>query len=320
MAQGNMKKPMTMLLVALKQEDELWMPCSYTASADQDDVIGAADRRRVVKWLIALNQEFGFHPEALFMSVSILDRFLNSVKVKPKYLKCVAVTCFYLGVKTTEEDECIPNTRELVQRTGCGCSISEIRRMELCILDKFNWDLRFSTPLNFLQAFHEIVLRMFPDLLHGFSLMSLSQHLHQLTFVLQQCLLHHQLASFAPSVLALALLSLDLEDFAYGLAATFELQKLGEVDHEEVFLCKKGILQCLNCEFSLPYGDQFSLLLEWTPMKQLVEGDDDIYDDIKCLYREEVGDTMQSLLPLTCGSQAARMSSSKPLLKPTLMR
>lgn len=321
MAQDSMKQILTMLSTSLKREEEKWMPCSYSASMAQDDVINALDRRRVVKWFMTLNQEFGFYPEALFMSVAILDHFLNSVKVKPKYLKCVAVTCFYLGAKATEEDEHVPSTRELVQTTGCGCSISEVHRMELCILDKFNWDLRLSTPLNFLHAFHGLVMHLFPDLLCGFPPMSLSQHLHQLTFVLQQCLLHHQLAGFPPSVLALALLSLDLEDFSPSCSsAILELQKLGEIEHEDVFLCKKVVLQCLNCEVSLSFVDGVPVLLEWMALKQPADGDDDIYDDIKRLYREEVADPTQSRLPATCGSQAARVasSSSKSLPKPTL--
>lgn len=319
-----MKQIMTMLSTALNREEERWMPCFYaTTPATQDDAVNALDRRRVVKWFVTLTREFGFYPEALFASVAILDRFLNSVKVKTKYLKCVAVTCFYLGVKATEEDERVPSTRDLVQKTGCGCSISEVHRMERCILDKFDWDLRLSTPLDFLHAFHGLAMRSFPDLLRGFPPLSPSQHLHQLTLVLARCLLHHQLAVFSPSVLAVALLSLDLEDFSpcWGVAI-LELQRLGKIDDEEVFLCKKAILRCLNREAASPFAD-------WTGSKgageeeeeaPMDEDDDDdaIYDDIRRLYGDEMaGMTLQATTSASCGAEAARSAWWKLLLKPT---
>lgn len=309
----NIKQLMTMLSTALKREDERWIPCSFLTSTTQDDMTCASDRSEMVEWFSALNHQFDFDPETMFTSVAILDRFLTSVKVKRKYLRCVAVTCFYLATKTTEDEDWIPSTRDLVRSTLCGCSISEVHRMELCILDNFSWDLRTSTPLEFLHLYHSFLVSMRPDLLNGFPPMSPSQHLHQVTQVLEECLLHHQLMGFPPSAMALAVLSLDLEAFCpYWSNATLALQKLAQIDQQDLLSCRKLILRCLNRKLDSPCSDRHPALSEWAPTKRRVDLDsDNIYDGIRCLYGEEAADVTSAVVRMTCGSEAARTLTSE---------
>jgi hypothetical protein len=122
------------------------MPTSQTVSPSQGD--------EEIRWLAKLKYQFSLYPETFALASSLLDRFSATVKAHPKYLSCVAITCFFLAAKTVEEDEKIPALKALARDSFCGCSAPEILRMERIILDKLNWGLHTATPLDYLHIFH----------------------------------------------------------------------------------------------------------------------------------------------------------------------
>lgn len=134
---------------AISREAQMWkvnvpkMPTNQNVSPSQRD--------EVIQWLAKLKYQFNLYPETFALASSLLDRFLATVKAHPKYLSCIAISCFFLAAKTVEEDERIPILKVLARDSFCGCSSSEILRMERIILDKLNWDLHTATPLDFLH-------------------------------------------------------------------------------------------------------------------------------------------------------------------------
>nr|XP_042139268.1 cyclin-G1 [Peromyscus maniculatus bairdii] len=61
-----------------------------------------------VKDLLSLTQFFGFDTETFSLAVNLLDRFLSKMKVQAKHLGCVGLSCFYLAVKSIEEERNVP--------------------------------------------------------------------------------------------------------------------------------------------------------------------------------------------------------------------
>ncbi|XP_033070244.1 cyclin-I isoform X3 [Trachypithecus francoisi] len=134
---------------AITREAQMWKVNVRKMPSNQN--VSPSQRDEVIQWLAKLKYQFNLYPETFALASSLLDRFLATVKAHPKYLSCIAISCFFLAAKTVEEDERIPVLKVLARDSFCGCSSSEILRMERIILDKLNWDLHTATPLDFLH-------------------------------------------------------------------------------------------------------------------------------------------------------------------------
>lgn len=243
-----------LLEMAASREAQMWKGYVPKTPTSQDAAASPAQRDEVVQWLTDLNCQFRLYPETLALAISILDRILATVKAHPKYLRCIAITCFFLSAKTNEEDEKIPALKVLARDSYCSCSAAEIRRMERVILQKLNWDLYTATPLDFLQIFHALAVSTCPQLLDSLPKISLSQHMAFLTKQLHRCLACHQYLRFKGSVLALAVISFEIEKLIPDwLALTIDLLKKAQIDSSQLICCRELMARNLSTiQASLP--------------------------------------------------------------------
>ncbi|XP_076020041.1 cyclin-I isoform X2 [Genypterus blacodes] len=232
---------------AASREAKMWKVYVPKKPSGQDTDVSPAQRDEAVQWLTELHSRLQLYPESLVLAVSILDRFLASIKARPKYLRCIAIACFFLAAKTWEEDECVPPLRDLVGSSSCGCSPSDILRMERIILDKLNWDLHTATSLDFLHIFHALVLSCRSGPLDSVLGMSRSQHLSLLTRRLYHCLADHTLIQLQGSLLALALITLELETCCPDwLHLTIELLGKAQINSSELIRCRELVACSLS--------------------------------------------------------------------------
>ncbi|XP_029455675.1 cyclin-I isoform X2 [Rhinatrema bivittatum] len=218
-----------LLEMAISREAQMWKVYVPKTPTDQDAAISPAQRDEVIQWLAKLKTQFHLYPETLALAISLLDRFLATVKK-------------------------IPVLKVLARDSLCGCSPAEILRMERIVLDKLNWDLHTATPLDFLHLFHAIAVNVRPQLLAGLPRMSPSQHVAVLSRQLLQCMACYQLLQFKGSMMALAIISLEVEKLIPDwLALTIELLQKTEMDSSQLIHCRELVARHLSpLQASLP--------------------------------------------------------------------
>ncbi|RUS75628.1 hypothetical protein EGW08_016621 [Elysia chlorotica] len=283
-------------------------------------------RDEAATWLTHLAAQFRFLPETCGLAVLLMDRVLLLVKVQAKYLQCVAVTCLFLAAKSLEEDENIPPTPDFVRKSRCGCSFSEISRMEMVILSKLDWNIRMPSAVDFLHTIHAVVVLHYPHLLSSLSDTSPSEHLTVVMRRLIRCLTWHGVLQFRPSTVALALISLELEQITPGwLRLVHVLQRMTNVGSEQLMLCREEIAGFLGQQLitmhayrsrksssSAPSSKKRKVDHSATPAEE-----DNIYDGIKRLYNEDIVSVAMDKPPLrtSCSLEMHQDSEENAKLK-----
>lgn len=301
----------------LKKDRQQWKAKFFRRHGDTN--VTGCQRDWAASWLVSINRNFQFTPETLSLALSLMDRFLNSVKVPPKYLHCVGISCFFLAAKTMEEDEVVPNTQILAAESQCGCSVSEILRMEREILSKLDWNLRHVHHIDFLHALHALLLSMYPQYL-CLGNMTPSRQLSTLTSKLFRLLCSHKFMVFRPCVLVLSLLSLELETYVpqSWLQLTMILQRLTEIPTEQLVHCREECSRQLSAKFHLPKPPVLYARRKRVCMKRRVEQIevDEIYDCIKHLYNEDdlaKSKSSDKVLPLSCSTELRQCVDDVPV-------
>ncbi|XP_026081192.1 cyclin-G1-like [Carassius auratus] len=159
-----------------------------------------------VRELLSLTRFFGFSSETFSLAVNLLDRFLAVMKIQPKHLACVGLCCFYIAVKTSEEEKSVPLASDLIRISQNRFTVHDMMRMEKIVLEKLYWKIKAPTALHFLRLFHSHIQQQ----LDAETKQSLN--LERLEAQLKACHCSFTFTKIKPSLLALALLALETDD------------------------------------------------------------------------------------------------------------
>ncbi|XP_063782256.1 G2/mitotic-specific cyclin-B2-like isoform X2 [Pseudophryne corroboree] len=103
----------------------------------------------LIDWLMQVHSKFQLLTETLYMTVAIIDRFLQVHPVPRNKLQLVGVASLYVASKY--EEMYYPEIADLVYITDKTYSKAEIREMERTILEKLSFDLGRPLPIHFLR-------------------------------------------------------------------------------------------------------------------------------------------------------------------------
>ncbi|XP_067103248.1 cyclin-G1 isoform X1 [Osmerus mordax] len=202
-------------------------------------------REYEVKDLLSLTRFFGFSSETFSLAVSLLDRFLSVMKIQPKHLSCVGLCCFYIAIKSSEEEKNVPNAADMIRISQNRFSVSDMVRMERIILEKLLWRVKAPTALLFLRLFHSHVQEQLGS--DGQEVL----RIERLEALLKACHCSFVFSKVKPSLLALALLVLEIHeehdsDHVHKLVdAVQSLQQLLSVRDGDLVCVRELVAKCL---------------------------------------------------------------------------
>ncbi|XP_069834269.1 cyclin-G2 [Dendropsophus ebraccatus] len=216
------------------------------STAENDNTICPKSRNAKVEDLWSLTNFFGLRMETFVLAVNILDRFLAIMKVKPKHLSCIGVCCFQLAARVVEEDCNIPSIHDVIRISQCKCTVSDLKRMEKIISEKLHFEFKATTALTFLHLYHTIVLCHSSERKEVLSLEKLEAQL-------KACNCRLIFSKAKPSVLALCLLTLEVETLKS--LELFEIalrvQKHSKVNDTDMLYWRELVSKCL-ADYSSP--------------------------------------------------------------------
>uniref|UniRef100_A0A8R7PIJ7 Cyclin N-terminal domain-containing protein n=1 Tax=Triticum urartu TaxID=4572 RepID=A0A8R7PIJ7_TRIUA len=171
------------------------MSCVRPDYMSSQEDINEKMRAILIDWLIEVHYKFELMDETLFLTVNIIDRYLEKQVVPRKKLQLVGVTAMLLACKY--EEVSVPVVEDLVLISDRAYTKGQILEMvksfntEKSVLNALEYNMSVPTPYVFMRRFLKAA-----DSDKQLQLVSF--------FMLELCLVEYQMLKYCPSLLAAA--------------------------------------------------------------------------------------------------------------------
>ena len=105
----------------------------------------------LVDWIIEVHLKFKLLPETLFLTVGLIDRYLEKTQIMRTKLQLVAVSAMLIASKY--EEIYAPEVRDFVFITDNAYTREEILTMEMSILTTLQFNITSPSAFRFLERF-----------------------------------------------------------------------------------------------------------------------------------------------------------------------
>ena len=106
-------------------------------------------RSILVDWLIDVHFKFGLTDETLFMTVSIIDRYLSVEQITRTNFQLLGITALMIACKHEEID--LPKIDDFIYITDNAYKKNEVIKMEFDVLSKLNFAFLYPSPIKFFE-------------------------------------------------------------------------------------------------------------------------------------------------------------------------
>ncbi|CAH9143120.1 unnamed protein product [Cuscuta epithymum] len=146
-------------------------------------------RAILIDWLIEVHHKFELREETLFLTVNLIDRFLEKQGVVRKKLQLVGLVALLLACKY--EEVSVPVVDDLIFISDKAYTRKEVLDMESLMLNTLQFNMSVPTPYVFMKRFLKAAQS--------------DRKLEHLSFFLMElCLVEYEMLKFPPSFLAAA--------------------------------------------------------------------------------------------------------------------
>ena len=144
-------------------------------------------RAILIDWIVGIHEKFHLQIETLFLTTTIIDRYLSKRLIKREELQLVGVTSLLLACKF--EEIFSPEVKNLCELTENAYTPSQILRMEEEILKVLEFNLLFASPSRIFDIYSKKAQFSKYSKIFG-------------KYILELALIDYKLLPFAPSELA----------------------------------------------------------------------------------------------------------------------
>ena len=116
--------------------------------------INAKMRSILIDWLVEVHLKFKLVPEVLYLTVNLIDRFLEKEQIMRNKLQLVGVTAMFMASKY--EEIYAPECRDFVYISDKAYTRDEILRMEGLMLARLNFQLTAPNAFVFVKRFAKV--------------------------------------------------------------------------------------------------------------------------------------------------------------------
>ncbi|XP_071436072.1 G2/mitotic-specific cyclin-B1 isoform X2 [Pithys albifrons albifrons] len=173
-------------------EEKRPVKCNYLAGQEVD----GNRRAMLVDWLVEVHMKLSLQEDTLFMTVTIIDHFLQDNPVSKTKLLLVGITALFIASKY--EEMRFPHIKHFSSVTNYLCSTFQIHQMEKTILKALGFFVGFPLPPHFLRRASKIA--------------EVDSEQYVLAkYLMELCIVDYDMVHFPPSRIAAAAFCLSLK-------------------------------------------------------------------------------------------------------------
>merc|ERR1719361_2871105 len=166
-------------------------------------------RAVLTDWMVEVHQQFTLLQETLYLSVAILDRYmqLQAENITRKKLQLVGVTAMFIAAKY--EEMYAPEIGDFVYITDNAYSESQIREQEVDMIKYLDFNLERPLPLHFLRRYSKVA--------------NVDTTIHNLAkYIMELTVVEYKFCHILPSKIAAASLAISMIAFEHDPKKTLQ--------------------------------------------------------------------------------------------------